>query len=405
MGDLKLAPIKATEDSRTLHARVSELRPDLLKKARKVFKAKKKERETEARDLHRVLLKILACAERSGDLPDMGANRILINQKRTLKYRKLKLKVEAGTSERYRLGIANNHQKRFFLQDHTNKKIPPGKKEIDFLANLARDEDPNKVIGEIEDKDGNLRIITVEDYYLWVTNNKALGNKGINSLESLSEGQDYRGPGVGSYYERRAIYALTKLVDAKLIKDCWICGDSASPLFIRDSESESVANPNQIDYDMHEEAMAIDLIAQLEEGERFEYAPLQIKGSGTFGFRETSRLIMFDPEEKERFIKLVPESEKLFIPDSENRNRIFLPVYRNVFYVPVKGRKIAKSKPGDYSPDLANLMLSVFEFMHEKDMTLKLDRPYQSLSYAQKVKVLMDSENLRLNHDYSDQAL
>jgi hypothetical protein len=44
-------------------------------------------------------------------------------------------------------------------------------------------------------------------------------------------------------------------------------------------------------------------------------------------------------------------------------------------------------------------MMATFEFMQAHNMTIKLDRPYQKLSYSQKVKAMIESGGLRLDFE------
>jgi hypothetical protein len=378
--------IVPSTDPRTLFRRLIEARPNLL-----VFVS----RGLDPKEAWREVLYIMARSEQSGDSPDIGASVVLNKSEKARTYRELRERVRAGTSPSYLLGIARDHAKRFYINEKKREMPVLGKSERGFFISLTKNLEPDTVI--FVDKVTN-RTITAREYYSWIRSNKPISSDTKRVLYAMSSGNGNQGPGIGAFNERRAGYVLSKLTDANLIKNFWICGEASSPLFVKDSRN--IVN-HKFDYAMHEEAMAVDLIAHLKpEGkEKYEYVAMQIKSTGSLGFRESKRFLSFDADQKSEFEKLVPESKALFIKDTSRSNKFFLPVLRNVFHLPMNDRKIARSGPKDYSDDIANQMMATFEFMQNHNMTIKLDRPYQKLSYSQKVQAMIESGGLRLDFE------
>lgn len=393
-------PIAPSKDSRVLFTRLMEARPRYFDYARESLGL------GDAETWRRVL-SLMALSEKRGDSPIIGASSVLKQSDSKRSYRELREQVREGISPSYVLGIARDHAKRFYQKTKSLlERRVFGVHERSFLNGLTKKLKPDMVIFVDRQDTDKEKAITAREYYQWIMSNKPVGSEAKRILHAMSVGYSNQGPGIGPFNERRAGYVLSKLADAKLIKNFWICGEASSPLFVRDSGFEESELNKSFDYAMHEEAMAVDLIAHLnpEQGENYEYAAMQIKSSGSLGFKESKRFLSFDSIQKQEFEEIVPEAKDLFIEDSFHKNRYLLTVLRNVFHLPMNDRKIARFGPKDYSDDVANQMMATFEFMQNHNMTIKLDRPYQKLSYAQKVKVMIESGGLRLDHERVDAA-
>lgn len=388
--------ILPSTDPRTLFSRVRAARPEYFAYAMNSL-------GLNPDNAWRKVLSLMAQSERRGNSPNIGANAVLKQSEGARNYRELKERVSAGTSPSYVLGIARDHAKRFYINTKKLSKPSFGTRERSFLISLTKNLKPDTEV--FFDKPTN-RGITAREYYSWVMSNKPVGSEVKRILYAMSSGNGNQGPGIGPFNERRAGYVLSKLTDANLIKNFWVCGEASSPLFVKDSDIKENVPNSVFDYSMHEEAMAVDLIAHLNPigKEKYEYAAMQIKSSGTLGFRESKRFLSFNSDQKSEFEQLIPDAKALFIKNENNSDKFFLPVLRNVFHLPMNDRKIARSGPKDYSDDVANQMMATFEFMQSHNMTIKLDKPYQKLSYAQKVKAMIESGGLRLDFEKSAPA-
>jgi hypothetical protein len=388
--------IRPSTKPRVLFKRLQEQRPEVFEFARQHALDKGVAVDDLDSAAWRTVLEWMATSERRGSTPAFGANQLRSKDVDKRDYREKKTAVQEGRSPSYILGIARDHAKRFFLKPGlTKESVGPNKRS--FINTLIKNISPNSIVY----KDDN-NTVTAREYFQWITNNKPLSGRAKKLLYKMSEGHGNKGPGMGPFSERRAGYTLSLLADAGLIKNFWICGDAGSPLSVKDMIPDDMATREAIDYGAHEEAMAVDLIAHLNESySPYEYAAMQIKSNGTLGFKESKRFLSFDKEQKQEFINLFPDSQDLFIENKYKKETFFLPVYRNVFHIPMNDRKIAKTRSKDHNDDIANLMMAAFEFMHKADMTIKLDQPYQTLSYAQRVEAMINSGGLRLNFDFA----
>ena len=302
--------ILPSTDPRTLFSRVRAARPEYFAYAMNSL-------GLNPDNAWRKVLSLMAQSERRGNSPNIGANAVLKQSEGARNYRELKERVSAGTSPSYVLGIARDHAKRFYINTKKLSKPSFGTRERSFLISLTKNLKPDTEV--FFDKPTNIGI-TAREYYSWVMSNKPVGSEVKRILYAMSSGNGNQGPGIGPFNERRAGYVLSKLTDANLIKNFWVCGEASSPLFVKDSDIKENVPNSVFDYSMHEEAMAVDLIAHLNPigKEKYEYAAMQIKSSGTLGFRESKRFLSFNSDQKSEFEQLIPDAKALFIKNENN---------------------------------------------------------------------------------------
>lgn len=232
--------------------------------------------------------------------------------------------------------------------------------------------------------------LSAGDYFSMLSSNAKLSDPGRRSLRKLQEGNGNRGPGLGPTNERRAALALAILKDKGLIRDFQICGEAGKPLALR---AEAVEKP--IDYTAHEEAMAVDILVQLQSSPNNIYLPLQIKSSGNDGYDQTKRYLTFSRDEKNYLQTKYPQIREYFVEDPYKPSRYRLKFQRKVLKLALNERKIVKSGKKDFEPDIVNKIMAMIEYAQGQGEALLVHRPYQKYSYPEKVLAMIKAGFLK----------
>lgn len=263
---------------------------------------------------------------------------------------------------------------------HKNKK----QEKQSYLAQILR-KTPllNSTFARTEDDQFYEETISAKDFFTWLVKNDVLSKSVLNKLVELNKGRGNQGPGLGPMNERRAGLALAILKDAGLVDDFEVCGEAGKPL------SVGKVKANSIDYSKHEEAMAIDILVKLKSMGLFEYLPVQIKSSGSSDYDEEERYLTFNAREKYILEKALPQTIGLFVEDKFKPHSYRLKLKRKVLKMSLNERKLIKKHTRDYEPDIVNKMMAAIEFSQAEGKTLRLEKPYTSLPYAQKVIALI----------------
>lgn len=321
-------------------------------------------------------------------------------------------------------------QKRLSALPETNLAL---KHETDFVYRLISQIHPEKVLAKVErslaerilnPNIGNY-ILTAAKYRDLLCHNQIPRGYDFELIRKLDGQEDTtnQGAGIGSFCERRVGLALARLMDYGYIRNFTLFGAAQHPLIANDDK-----NKITVDYSKGEEAMGIDAMVELDARQPYSYALLQVKASASMGFKENTGKGSFSEltlthKELDELIKLVPEVVDFYKVVPGSQNMFSLVVERNIFTIDAVPRKLQKTHYKDKSPDIVNFLLAAFEYMQdkynqyysefnlkkrahdrkigknvepEKPCLLVLDKPYERLSYAEKIAALVKSHFFKL---------
>jgi len=288
--------------------------------------------------------------------------------------------------------IARDEQPSFYrdlAQDHNFRIfIPPDKYKIQgsrkkFLSRLMRYWSGFESLSS-----SNGVEISISNYLSILNSNSKLTEQARRNLAKIQSGNSNQGPGLGPTNERRAALALALLKDYGFISNFQVCSESGKPLFLKRKSPRE--DTTRLDYSAHEEAMAVDILAELVSPDSQKiYLPLQIKSSGSEGLDTTQRFLSFTLEQKNRLIQEFPQAQDLFIQDLFKPDIFRLKFTRRVLKMSLNDRKIVKISKKDVEPDIANKILTMIEYALNTGHLLVLPKPYAKYSYIEKVIMMI----------------
>ncbi len=321
-------------------------------------------------------------------------------------------------------------QKRLSPLPETNLAL---KHETDFLYRLIGEISPETVLARVERRlaekllNPNIRSdsLTAAQYRDLLCHNQVPYGFHFELIKKLDgqENMTNQGAGLGSFCERRVGLALARLMDYGYIRNFTLFGAAKYPLIANDDK-----NKIAVDYHKGEEAMGIDAMVELDARQPYSYALLQVKANAPMGFKENTAKGSFSElsltgRELDELIKLRPEVIDFYKIVPGFKDKFSIVVERNIFTVDTAPRKLQKTCYKDKSPDLVNFLLAAFEYMQdkytqyyselnlrkrayykkkgialelEKPSLLVLDKPYESLSYPEKIAALVKSNFFKL---------
>ena len=306
--------------------------------------------------------------------------------------RTMHAKIKKGKLPSYVFGMSLDRDRRLFAP-----RIPiPGPQEIKYIDHLIQNANPNDLISNAGDR-APFRVL---EWLELLIRNRPLGGDDLEKLEALGQcSQSHQGQrgGLGPWCERRFGLAAAKLQDAGIIKGFSICGEAGLPLATINPAEPKASLHQTLKHTNHEESMAIDAMLKLNSLQDHRYALIQIKAQGTTG-NDTQRVFLtFNEQEKDEMQRLNSETSKFFRIQNDSKDKYFLPVQRAVFKIPIAYKRMNKRDRYDKS-DIVNTTIAVVDHMIEHNQILVLDRPYENLSFPQKVSALLKQGFLHLDN-------
>lgn len=306
--------------------------------------------------------------------------------------RTLHRKITKGKLPSYVFGMSLDRNRRLFAP-----RIPiPGPTEISYLNHLIHNANPNDIISNAGDRVP----FKVLQWLELLIRNRPLGGDDLKALEALDQSsQSHQGQrgGLGPWCERRFGLAAAKLQDAGIIESFNICGEAGLPLATINPLDPQASQHQALEHSNHEESMAIDAMLKIHSASDHKYALIQIKAQGNTGYDTQKVFITFNEKQKTEMEALYPEAAKYFRIQREPQAKYLLPVQRQVFKIPIAHKKMNMQNRYD-NADIVNTTIAVLDHMTEKNRLLVLNRPYEELSFPERVSALLHQGFLHLDN-------
>lgn len=320
----------------------------------------------------------------------------------TIDAREKERKIQAGVLEPFVRDVPIEKRLRVYVsEDKALNKSPNVRK---LISRWAREVDPGLDFNSQSDSDV---LLLARDYFQSLMQNQKLSGQFLVKLLQASQGNGNQGPGLGPTNERRAGLALAMMMDAGHLKGFQILGEAGKSIKLNDELKQEKAAAalsgkaiERLDYSAHEEAMAVDILAQLPRSThtmkagQSRYIPIQIKSTGSVGYDKALRYLTFTQKERDEVLAAFPgkpEWEKYFSPHPDEPGKFRLRVKRKVLKLALNNRKIVKRGKADYEPDIVNKFMVLTEHAKRNKELIITDKPYQKHSYAEKVILMIKS--------------